>query len=252
NHLTVSQPESGKAAVTTVPVVAPDQAEALALALKNEAPTEPRNLRGPLKEALYPAEGGEVEIPSVPKERQLTPEEASEVERVRRENPSLQQTVIELPPPEAAAQEFDPNTLWQDSPALRASQEPQKTQSIIGQYRAQVFLGAAAAAVVFWVLYYSGQNSEPTKRYVPSVSDWLAWCSPFESLDGKRHLVFDNSDHSVVMEEAVDKNSATAKQTKKDGGTWSADELSKSVTTEFAEAKHLYLLVIPSSEDQCI
>mgnify|MGYP001289389911 CR=1 FL=1 len=126
------------------------------------------------------------------------------------------------------------------------------------------FLGVVLVATVWlgvgYAVWHFHEKDDAgrleAKDRVPSISEWLDECSPFESLDGTRSLDFKISDNTVEMTEAVDEEKAAgallAKHPKVDRGTWSADEATKQVILGFDTVKTRYLLVIAFSEDQCI
>lgn len=115
----------------------------------------------------------------------------------------------------------------------------------------------AALLVVIAIIALSGCDQGAKKKPPElSVGQWLYACSPFESLDGKRMLVFRPSDHSVTSSEAIgdeaEVGALAAKNPQRTKGTWEADEATKRVVVNIGDSQFGYLLIVPFGEGQCI
>ena len=62
---------------------------------------------------------------------------------------------------------------------------------------------ALLASAGFYLYLGHDSHSRDTKPKDPTVAEWLAWCSPFESLDEVRILEFRTSGRSVTIKEAI-------------------------------------------------
>jgi hypothetical protein len=83
------------------------------------------------------------------------------------------------------------------------------------------------------------------------LSQWLDVCSPMETADERKSLVF-LANHTVVAEESHSGSVLDDRHPLMTHGIWSGDDAGRAVSVELGGRRRSYTLYLPSSEQQCI
>ena len=116
---------------------------------------------------------------------------------------------------------------------------------------------ALLSTLGFIVLVSSCDRKEQVEKKATdfTVVSWLNDCSPFESLNEERVLMFKKG-QSVELSEAVGdekaKGALQAKHPRKTQGTWIADEATRSVIVELDGTRKTYTLLVTPSFSSCV
>ena|SRR5579859_1886537 len=112
------------------------------------------------------------------------------------------------------------------------------------------------AAIGCSLLMAGCDNSDKKPNKPLSKEQWLDICTPFESFDGKRLLLFKIPNHTLTIKEAVgperERGALWAKNPMITKGSWSISDTTGKIEVSLAGASAELSLVVPFSEDQCI